>query len=146
MGTPSYMAPEQAEGQAGIGPPADVWALGVIFYRLLTGKAPFESSSLVALLHQVNVWKQELALHELTQLFFDFTGVSQYQVNTPAVFATGQKSWFPTESFFTGNTSTYRPNDPVVGTCTFSAGSGGLEGEFAGFGSFLTGIFIARYQ
>jgi|SRR5438552_11744685 len=59
---------------------------------------------------------------------------------------TGQKSWFPTESFFTGNTSTYRPNDPVVGTCTFSAGSGGLEGEFAGFGSFLTGIFIARYQ
>src|SRR5262249_31984638 len=53
LGTPSYMAPEQAEGSPDVGPKADVWALGVILYRLLTGKVPFESKSMVELLHQI---------------------------------------------------------------------------------------------
>ena len=42
MGTPAYMSPEQAKGESKfVGPQADVWALGVIFYEALTGARPF---------------------------------------------------------------------------------------------------------
>jgi serine/threonine protein kinase len=52
MGTPPYMAPEQAEGQT-VGPPADVHALGAILYRLLTGHLPFENESLLEMLREL---------------------------------------------------------------------------------------------
>ena len=48
-GTPQYMAPEQATGLK-IGPPADVYALGIMAYEMLTGRVPFSADTPVAVL------------------------------------------------------------------------------------------------
>jgi tetratricopeptide (TPR) repeat protein len=54
LGTPTYMAPEQAEGKTrDVGPSADIYSLGAMFYDIITGRPPFKGSTVLDTLHMV---------------------------------------------------------------------------------------------
>jgi eukaryotic-like serine/threonine-protein kinase len=53
LGTPGYMAPEQAQGQQDLGPAADIFSLGCVLFECLTGDPPFVGAHLFSLLAKV---------------------------------------------------------------------------------------------
>jgi WD40 repeat protein len=54
LGSPSYMAPEQAEARRGqVGRPTDVYSLGAILYHLVAGRPPFAAGTVPGTLHEV---------------------------------------------------------------------------------------------
>ena len=63
LGTAAYLSPEQARGEPA-GPPADLYALGVVSYQLLAGRLPYEAASLTDLARQQDT-TAPTPLHEL---------------------------------------------------------------------------------
>ncbi len=64
LGSPAYMSPEQAKGEADIDGRSDVWSLGVILYETLTGSVPFDAPNYNALMLSIITKPHKPAIEE----------------------------------------------------------------------------------
>ncbi|MBX3274667.1 MAG: serine/threonine protein kinase [Sandaracinaceae bacterium] len=53
LGTPHYMSPEQVRGESDVGPPADIWSMGVVLYECLSGRLPYPGESTTGVLTSI---------------------------------------------------------------------------------------------
>jgi serine/threonine-protein kinase len=53
LGTPHYMAPEQARGMLDVGVGVDIWAMGVVLFESIVGRRPFVADNIPGLLHKI---------------------------------------------------------------------------------------------
>jgi len=53
LGSPLYMSPEQVSDAKAVGPPSDIWAMGVVLYQLTTGRVPFQGEWIGQVVHAI---------------------------------------------------------------------------------------------
>lgn len=70
VGTPFYMAPEQARGSSGLSPTTDIYSLGVVMYEMITGQLPFKGKT-VADFIEAHLRKEPPPPSEATQEYID---------------------------------------------------------------------------
>jgi serine/threonine protein kinase/tetratricopeptide (TPR) repeat protein len=64
LGTPGYIAPEQARGSRNVGPPADIFALGAVLFECLTGRPPFVAEHALGVLAKI-LFEEAPSVYEL---------------------------------------------------------------------------------
>src|SRR6476646_6014203 len=121
IGTPQYMAPEQASGERAIDARADVYALGAVLHEMLAGESPCAASSRAAVLWRVrNEPATALATHRIDVAPFLDAAVSRAMAKRP-------EDRFPSAAAPTG-ALTGSPGGPEPGA---EALGGGLPDEAA---------------
>jgi tetratricopeptide (TPR) repeat protein/tRNA A-37 threonylcarbamoyl transferase component Bud32 len=65
IGTPAYMSPEQARGDDRVGPPADIFSMGVMLFELLCGRKPYTGEDMYAVLAKVVLQEPPRLSHSL---------------------------------------------------------------------------------
>jgi eukaryotic-like serine/threonine-protein kinase len=77
MGTPYYMAPEQAKGERSVNHRADLYAVGVILYEAATGKVPFDADTFNELLFKIVLEEPVSVRDKVPEVDPEFAGIVQ---------------------------------------------------------------------
>ena len=142
MGTPHYMAPEQAAGRAKfVGPAADVYALGAILYECLTGRTPFAAEDTVRLLVKVVEDEPEPVRRLAPDVPRDLEAVCLkcLRKEPAARYATAEDLAADLRRFLNGESVAARSTG-VLGRVAGVLDRAGKDVEFAGYANVLFGF------